>query len=397
MNTPGTPAHSDLSSSLDRRLLLGAAGLAGIAALASTRAKAGPLAPPAGAVGSTGKTLTEVEPRTAVNAQNTPPAGNYLFVLPAAGSYMLTGNISIPANRTAILLNEGATLDLNGFTISGSGATSNAIEARNGCTVRNGSITNVASAVLIGVNPLFSLIVEDLRISAFLSRGIDVGGPSVVRRCTVSGQGITGIELQGDHGVVEDCTVSNPTGAGIYLNSYSAARRCNVNRASIGIRLGFGSLADGCLTASTGHTGIQAGQRASVQRCTTVAATVGAAGNPGAGIDLGDGAEAVSCSAASCFVGLRASTNGRIIDCNAEACASSAVRLSGAGNTVESCRLNRSTVGVDMLGTGGNYVHKCVLMGNPTALAVNVGGNWYPNIPLGSTNTATNPLASIIA
>ncbi|HYC99633.1 MAG TPA: hypothetical protein VEB22_00270, partial [Phycisphaerales bacterium] len=56
----------------ERRLLLGAAGLAGIAALASRRAEAGPLVPPAGAVAPTAKPLGELEPRTAVNATNTP-------------------------------------------------------------------------------------------------------------------------------------------------------------------------------------------------------------------------------------------------------------------------------------------------------------------------------------
>ncbi|MFT3685875.1 MAG: right-handed parallel beta-helix repeat-containing protein [Phycisphaerales bacterium] len=388
-----------MTNDLDRRFLLGGlAGAAGVSALAAMT-KAGPLNPPAGALVSTGKTLTDVEPRTAVNAQNTPPVGNYLFSLPTAGSYYLTGNISVPANRTAILMPEGATLDLNGFTIAGSGAASNGVEARNACTVRNGSINNVGSAVLVGVAPSLSVTVEDLRVTGFLSRGIDIGGPSVVRRCTVSGQGITAIELQGDHGVVEDCVVSNLVAGGggaIYLNSYSIARRCHVSRCTVGIRLGFGSVADECVAVTCGHTGFQAGQRAVVQRCSAINITVGAAGNPGVGIDLTDGAEAVGCSTLSCYTGIRGSTGARIIECTADACASAAVRLTGPGNTIDSCRLNRSSTGVDMTNVGGNFVQKCVLMGNGTAFAVNVGGNWYPNVTLGATNSATNPLASVV-
>src|SRR2546423_12808745 len=50
---------------------------------------AGPLDPPAGPVTSSNKTLGEVEPRTPVNATNTPGDGISLFKITQPGSYYL--------------------------------------------------------------------------------------------------------------------------------------------------------------------------------------------------------------------------------------------------------------------------------------------------------------------
>lgn len=52
--------------------------------------------------------------------------------------------------------------------------------------------------------------------------------------------------------------------------------------------------------------------------------------------------------------------------------------------------------GVDMIGVAGNYVHRCVLLGNTTFVAVSIGGNWYTNTFLHDVNSANNPLASVI-
>ena len=384
---------------IDRRFLLGGlAGAAGITALSamSRTASAGPLSPPAGAVASTGKPIGEVEPRIAVNATNTPGNATYLHNLPGPGSYYLTGNLSVPFTGRGILLGARATLDLNGYSINGSGVGSVGVVAGDGSTVRNGTITNVGSGVSVSAGPSTAVLVEDVTIAGFGNRAIDVGGRSVVRRCNVIGGGVVGIELQGDYGVVEDCTVTNPLGTGVYINSYSALRRSSVNQCQIGAYIGFGSFAQACAFSACNNIGLQASQRSSVHGCTVVSVTVGFGGALGAGIDLGDGAEAVGCSDAQCFYGIRASTGTRIVECAADGCSSSAIRLTSGANTVEACRLNRSGTGVDMTGTGGNYIHKCVLLGNSTAVAVNVAGNWYPTVALANVNSATNPLASVV-
>src|SRR5687767_7622300 len=81
---------------------------------------AGPLDPPDGPITSTYKTLTEVEPRIAVNAQNTPGDANSLFRITQPGSYYLTGNITgVPNKNGVYIFGHRVTLDLNGFTVDG--------------------------------------------------------------------------------------------------------------------------------------------------------------------------------------------------------------------------------------------------------------------------------------
>ena len=84
--------------SLSRSSVLVAAGLITAAGLVV----AGPLTPPAGPVASTYKTLSEVEPRIAINAANTPGNAANLFIINQPGSYYLTGNIAVPQNATEI-------------------------------------------------------------------------------------------------------------------------------------------------------------------------------------------------------------------------------------------------------------------------------------------------------
>jgi hypothetical protein len=66
------------------------------AAIAATGliAAAGDLNPPAGPVAGTMKTLTEVEPRIAINATNTPGDVNSLFKITQLGPYSLTVDIT---------------------------------------------------------------------------------------------------------------------------------------------------------------------------------------------------------------------------------------------------------------------------------------------------------------
>ena len=83
-------------------------------------ALAGPLSPPGGPVASTGKTLTEVEPRIAVNATNTPGTATSLFKITQPGSYYLTGNITGVSGKNGIeIAASGVSLDLTGFDLSG--------------------------------------------------------------------------------------------------------------------------------------------------------------------------------------------------------------------------------------------------------------------------------------
>src|SRR5436190_23335529 len=107
---------------------------------ALTFAIAGPVNPPAGPIAPTFKTLAEVEPRIAINATNTPGDASNLFKINQSGSYYLTGDIVVPTGKNGIrIAGVTATIDLNGFTISGAGNNGILSEAVDGMlTVRNG-------------------------------------------------------------------------------------------------------------------------------------------------------------------------------------------------------------------------------------------------------------------
>src|SRR5262245_42158782 len=106
---------------------------------------AGPLAPPAGPVTSTFKTLTETEPRIAINATNTPGSGSAMFLISQPGSYYLTGNITGAASKTAIsVITSNVTIDLGGFAMTGVAGSLVGIEAQgeSNLTVTNGTLSS---------------------------------------------------------------------------------------------------------------------------------------------------------------------------------------------------------------------------------------------------------------
>lgn len=71
------------------------------AALCAAPVLAGPIVPPAGPVSSSYKTLTQIEPRTIINAANTPGDADSTFRIAQSGSYYLTGNVTGAAARSA--------------------------------------------------------------------------------------------------------------------------------------------------------------------------------------------------------------------------------------------------------------------------------------------------------
>jgi parallel beta-helix repeat protein len=112
---------------------------------------AGPIAPSAGPVGETYKTLTEVEPRIAVNAVNTPGDSGSLFVISQPGSYYLTGNVVASGVGGVRIGADGVTLDLNGFSLVGDGSNGNGVWVTGKrCVVRNGSLSDWYYGVSIG-------------------------------------------------------------------------------------------------------------------------------------------------------------------------------------------------------------------------------------------------------
>ena len=100
------------------------ASLLALPTLASAQAGGDPTTPPAGVPGKVMKTLDEVEARIPLvdGAPGVSENANTGFTISQSGSYYLTGNISVDTESGIQVNASNVTVDLNGFTITGTGA-----------------------------------------------------------------------------------------------------------------------------------------------------------------------------------------------------------------------------------------------------------------------------------
>jgi hypothetical protein len=230
---------------IERRALLGAAGIGAMAAMA----KAGPLNPP-GSVSSTGRTLDEIYNKI-------PPVGGTDGRVPIStagsilnpGSYVLTANIDIatPGFTTLFISANNVTLDLNGFRVSstGGGVCLAVIGVVSNIIIRNGTTFGGQFGLLGDNSGVRGLLIEDLRVYNPRFGGISIPATTardcIIRRCEVSECGVTttaadvnavvaGIGYSGSAGRIEECSVhtlaNNGSGTltsrGIYLPNGSS-------------------------------------------------------------------------------------------------------------------------------------------------------------------------------
>jgi parallel beta-helix repeat protein len=172
----------------------------------------GALAPP-GAPGATMLTLSQVEPRTPVDAVHTPGTSTNEFTITNSGSYYLTTNIIGVSGEDGIDIEaNNVTLDLNGFALLAGSSAGYGIQTLSGCaniTVYNGTV----SGWFFGVRSYAGNTTFDrLDISAN-NYGLFVYGPSVIRDCASSGNRDTGIgAVSNDCFIFDNICVSNSFG-----------------------------------------------------------------------------------------------------------------------------------------------------------------------------------------
>lgn len=158
-------------------------------AAATSATQAGPLTPPAGSVTSTYKTLSDVEPRTALST--------FPVAISVPGSYYLAANVELSPFRGTAAINISATgkvtLDLNGFTVKISATGSPSVigtSAGSEVVIRNGWLVGSGtspSATLVGINSSsIELTVEDVAFRGF-DTGVSINGNATLRRCSIVG------------------------------------------------------------------------------------------------------------------------------------------------------------------------------------------------------------------
>ncbi len=236
--------------------------------LAPVAALAGPLDPPAGPIASTAKPLAEVEPRTVVNATNTPgdaDASPSLFKITQSGSYYLTGNVTGVSGKIGIEIDaDSVTLDLCGFELRGVAGTLDGVRVtpgRRAVTVRNGSLKGWKGAAVnaVGGPNADACLYQDLRAvdngTDEFSYIIDVGGASTVVNCVVAFNAGTGI--RGNNGtLISGCAVSSNSGDGIICGAGTVKDCLARGNVFDGIRAGAASVITGCSATANSGAGI---------------------------------------------------------------------------------------------------------------------------------------------
>lgn len=357
--------------------MMGVAGLAGVAALGAlaSRAGAGPINPPAGAVGPTGKTLVEVEPRTIVNATNTPGDAAAVYILTQPGSYYLTGNITAPSGKAAIRIEaSNVTLDLNGFEIlgAGSGIATPFLGTQTGITVRNGTLRG-GGGIALGFCRMAR--VEDITCANTPATGIQVGDTSTVQRCVCDANGTnsnfhSGINAGGGS-LVSDCVSRGNVGLGIIVGPGSTIRACSTaSNAAGGISADSYAVVTACSAASNTGTGIYAGAGSVIDGCSSCA-------NTGPGISGATGATVRACSAMSnAGAGISVTEAGLIADSSSTLNTTAAGHgiVAGGGTTISRCTSNlNGGVGIIANTAGSGTAPGCLIEHCTVRLNTNSG------------------------
>ncbi len=367
---------------------------------------AGPLDPPAGPVTASFKTLTDVEPRTAISASNTPGDADSLFKITQPGSYYLTGNVAGVAGKSGIEVTaRGVTIDLNGFSLQGAPDSLAGIVAieENGqvrdLTVRNGRVNGWGSWGL-ACSVAANLEVDSLRVGG-CAGGIQGSARARVSRCHVVDMLTSdGISL-GVDSMVSDCNFLTLSRA-IVAGDYSMVRDCVIGTANGGsIVLGAGGNVSNVAIAN-GGTGIKVAQGSIVRDCTLRSPT-------GGGIIASNG----NCKIENCSIfegsgtGIDAGSQSQVIGCNIVSMSGHGISVNATcvvrGNNVSYCNSPGLYAGIRAVWSH-NRIEDNHLTGNDTNLQVldvenfiarNTVRGGFPNFDVAAGNdmapVITNP------
>jgi hypothetical protein len=385
---------------------------------------AGPLDPPGGPVAPTHKTLTEVEPRIAINSTNTPGDADSLYKITQPGSYYLTGNLQGVAGKHGIEVatpaaGPGVTIDLCGFEmvgLAGMGAFDGVTTGAGvlNVTVRNGTVRNWGDE---GVEIGNGSTAADLAVSGCSGFGIVLGQNSSAQRCRVTSNTAGGIATGGDCTVqscsaqtnagggilafngcaVLDCTSNFNTGNGISTGHTSTVSRCSsVDNTLSGFSVGSNTTISNCASSFNDSHGFASLDGASVSASTASnnfgngfnlanGATVSgcaAVTNSGSGIVVDNGGQITSCTARSNTLhGIVANSSTRIASCSVAGNAVDGILVGSACHVSENQCGNLSGVGQGTNTTGihvtgnDNRIEANVLTNRHRGLDVDVGGN----------------------
>jgi hypothetical protein len=156
-----------------------------------------------------------------INQASIQAAGGFPFVA-SNGSFKLTSNLTVPDGNTTAIQASNATIDLNGFVVSGPAV----------CTIAVSydatSMTCTSSGPGVGVSAGANVRILNGRITGFGNKGITVNssyfGGATIEDVIVDGNAQGGIDLY--QGIVRDSQITGNGGHGI-TNCYCGAAGLN--------------------------------------------------------------------------------------------------------------------------------------------------------------------------
>lgn len=327
-------------------------------------ASAGPLNPPMGPVTPTAKPLVEVEPRVAINAENTPGDADSLFRISAPGSYYLTGNIVASGGINVLeIAASDVSVDLSGFTIDGANLITGVGVIANGLVtniaVRNGSVVRCR---FDGVN-------------------LNLASTIVMERVSLVGNGGSGAFL-GNSAMVRDCVAVSNAEAGFVAGGQAVIVNCVVrSNVGTGIVTGNGAVVSECTARQNSFNGIQTGRGCTLTRCTAFQ-------NSGDGL-IAQGASTVIENAVteSGTNGIRVSSdsyvaNNTVTSSGLSVAGSAGILVNGNFSRIDSNRVSAAPVGVAVTGQLNFVIRNTVrattpfdiAQGNRFGMVVGAGG-----------------------
>lgn len=323
---------------------------AGLVLAFSVGVLGGDLEPPPGPVGPTTKTLNEVEPRIAVNDENTPGDADSVYRIAVSGSYYLTDDVVGPSGFHGIeVAADGVTLDLNGFEVRGNAGSKDGIlfsaSADRGA-VRDGSLQlwGGRGVVMLGTG----CVVEGIRVEG-CTTGIKIGQGGLVSRCSVM-EADEGFDSGAGSSVI-DCMASDCAGNGFSVGFGAVVSRCtSYGNAGVGIQCSWQATITGCAARDNGDNGFSVGFGCLLSDCTS-------RGNGEDGFSIGNGSVLVDSSAYdSGDLGIDAGTDAMIRGCVVSLTATYGIDAEER-SVIESCRVSNTG------STGINVNTDCVVRG----------------------------------
>lgn len=198
-------------------VLVLAAGIAVVAMLASG-VRGGPLDPPAAPGSTNGVRL----PGTAIAPPVSP--ATYPIVLSTPGHYYLTAPLTPPADTGAIRISASdVSLDLGGFTLTGSGTTAVpgilVFGAQQHIEITHGAVRSFPGDGISAAGTPY-MLVDDVTVTGSVT-GITLGSNGVVRNCNSSSNTQEGIRISGSFSTIEDCAISSNGYRGVSIQNGS--------------------------------------------------------------------------------------------------------------------------------------------------------------------------------